>query len=219
MSQGPAAALMAAYTALLKREGVDYEVGDDGLLMLSGDAECGRCPGYLSVDDLAVGEGDAAVDAVLVQAAFVLPPEGFDPVPTEDKPAVYEFIAYAAPDLGMGGFELDPDDGRLRFRVSMVWPAGPIAPAIMLTPLVESLAAIDDYAAHFTRVLAGEAEPAHIYVEAVLNDLAADAIRPSEGDRVRLLSMLEVATARYRARDDQVRLDALVKHIRDLSAA
>lgn len=217
MSKSPADQLFAHYCAMLNDQGVDWQEVDERLLMLSGESEHGDCDGFLSVADLTASDGDTELDAVLLQVAYAFPAP-FDGVEKNERAAVFELMAHLAPDLSLGSFEIDPDDNRLRYRMSTLWPAGPVPKPLMYGPLVQGLEVIDTYAPVFSDVLGG-VDPAHAYVAMVLAEFAEEGGRPDEAERVRLLGIIELATGRYKARSDQDRLDALAELVRDLTAA
>ena len=80
-------------------------------------------------------------------------------IPAERRAAVTELITRLNYGTALGNFEMDLDDGEVRFRTSIEVREGPISRAL-LTPIVyENVATTDRYLPAFEHVVAGSASP------------------------------------------------------------
>lgn len=219
--RSPAETLRRRYADLLADYGVDAEREGD-LILLTGEADAGPCPGVIECRDLETGaavRGDAC-PAVLVELGYGLP---FDPVPADRLAEVALLIGCINPDLGLGHFECDPLDGGLSFQAAWLAPPGGLEDGLSMAPLLEGINVIDDHAGAIAAVLDGAAA-GHVFVQRVL--AARDGAPDDDPDdplpdaaRARLLAWLEQAGEVYRRADDKARLAALGPLVRRVFAA
>jgi hypothetical protein len=92
-----------------------------------------------------------------------------DTVPEGRRPAMAEFLTRANFGLNIGNFEMDFDDGEVRFRTSIDVEGSALDDSLLNTLVVVNVGVMDDYLPGITAVLKGEREP-------------SDAIRLCEGD-------------------------------------
>lgn len=89
--------------------------------------------------------------------------------PSGVRPTMSEFVTRANRLLAVGSFDLDLDDGEVRFRVGVDVSDVELPPAIFAQMLRTVLGTMDAFAAGFDRVLSGDTD-----VPAILFDLADD---------------------------------------------
>jgi hypothetical protein len=76
-------------------------------------------------------------------------------VPDELLPAMAEFVTRANYGLNIGNFEMDYDDGEVRFRTSIDLEDAPLLDSLTSTLISANVAVMDDYFAGITAVLHG----------------------------------------------------------------
>jgi hypothetical protein len=81
-------------------------------------------------------------------------------VPNEKRGAVMEYITRANYGLSVGNFELDLDDGEVRFKTSVELADGELTPAMIGTLLACNLTVTDFYLRDLYQVLFADVEPA-----------------------------------------------------------
>lgn len=92
-----------------------------------------------------------------------------DKAPVDRRSSVGEFFTRANFMLAVGNFELDLDDGEMRFKVSVDSEGVELHPRMVGQMLRTAIASMDLFSPGIDRVLAGDATPARI-----LDDLGAD---------------------------------------------
>lgn len=221
--QTGAEALRARFVALLADYGVDVEPEDE-LLVISGEADAGPCPGIIECRDLEIGEAVKAEQSlVLVEATYTLP---FDPVPPDRLAEVALVVACINPGVGVGHFELDPLTRLLGFRTAQLVDPEAVTDGLLMAPLLEGLNVIDDHAGSLSAVLDGAAA-GHVFAEVVLGEYGSDAWGvgddPDEDDalppmsdqmRAAIMGWMERASATYRAAGETARHQALAALVR-----
>ena len=76
-------------------------------------------------------------------------------VPDELLAAMAEFVTRANYGLNIGNFEMDYDDGEVRFRTSIDFEDAPLLDSLAATLISANVAVMDDYFAGITAVLNG----------------------------------------------------------------
>jgi hypothetical protein len=169
--------LAARIAAALRAQGVDVEapeVPGPALLTLPGEAACGLCEGVLALADLETGEAvpGEAVPLVLMQVIYRLPlrlPKGTELL------AAHTLLAMINPEVPTGAFELDPDDGAVRLRWSILIPAEPAPPdGFLLAPIYEALNLVDAWFAAFAATIEGGVHPVVAHAEGLVRLVEAD---------------------------------------------
>ncbi len=91
--------------------------------------------------------------------------------PEDRRPVVAEFLTRANFGLNIGNFEMDFDDGEIRYKTSVDVSQDRLTPGL-IDPLVKaSLVAMDDYLPGIQAVIAGKATPGEA-IEKILEDEA-----------------------------------------------
>lgn len=131
-SNGSLPSLRALWREVFDEEGVKAEEAEElGGFRLGFTGEAGQLLCFVHYDE-ARGHG-----TVFALAPFVVAPDRRD--------EVARFITRANFGLPFGCFELDYDDGELRFRATAVFGAGPRTTAPLRSVLWASVAALDRY--------------------------------------------------------------------------
>lgn len=211
-----AAALLTRYEALLQAADVACARTSEAALAFVGEAECGPCDGTLVLADVETGDAvpGPAEPAILCELAYVAP---FPPVTDVRRHALYELLALLGPDVPLGAFEVELG-GRVRHRLSTLLPAdGALSDAFLMAPLYECLNVVDEHAAMLEAVLTGDVEPGHVFAEGVLERARASGERLDDETRIQLMTLLDRASARYRATGRDLHLDRLTALLRPLA--
>lgn len=79
--------------------------------------------------------------------------------PTEQRPAMAEFLARANYGLIIGNFELDFDDGEIRFKTSIDVEGDELSPALIRQVVYSNVAMMDTYLPGILAVLYGDVSP------------------------------------------------------------
>ncbi len=192
--------LKARYAALLSARDVAWEAIEDAALLVTGEADCGRCVGVLAFEDVeaadSADEADPGEAVALIQLVWRLP---LGTPPADRLPAVYELLALLGPDLPLARLELDPDDDGVRLRLGQLLPLDPPpSDTLLMAPLLESLNAVDEHHALVAEVLGG-ADPALAYVRFAVARARFEAEPVPDEERLRLLGLLRRATGRRAA--------------------
>ena len=87
--------------------------------------------------------------------------------PKEAKPAVMEFITRANYNLLMGNFEMDPEDGEVRFKTSIDVSGDDLTPALVKNVVYFNLIAMDKYMESLMKVMFGGLPAKAAFKEAV----------------------------------------------------
>jgi hypothetical protein len=194
----PLTATIQTYADLLTQEGISFELGEDGaVLMLIGESEAGRCEGYLLVDEIeaARDDDDHGVHLAFCEVFYLLPLER---VPDERLPALMELILRLNESHRIGAWELHLEEREVRFRIYQTLAADqPASEAQLLMPLYEGVRAIDLHWSSFQMVLEQDMDPAHAIAEFYAREALDDEDGVDEELLARAGQLFEVARARY----------------------
>jgi len=95
-------------------------------------------------------------------------------VPVERRPAVAEFITRANYGMIIGNFEMDFDDGEVRFKTSVDVEGGVLSPSMIRNMIYLNVLMTDKYLPGFMEVIAGTKSPRD-----AVKDI--EQIKPEEG--------------------------------------
>jgi hypothetical protein len=79
--------------------------------------------------------------------------------PEHRRQAVAEFVTRANSGMVIGNFELDFNDGEIRYKTSMIFEGVPLAPALIKNLVYANVLMMDRYLPAITQVIEGTASP------------------------------------------------------------
>jgi len=140
------ARLQDAVIAHLDEESYTYDVESDGRIELIFTTSSGTLTTWFRVD-----EDDEIVVYLSRCPVFV---------PEERRTAAMEYLTRANYGLRIGNFELDLDDGEVRYKSSLDVEGDELTPALVKRIMRPNLITMDRYLPGLMRVIYGSADPA-----------------------------------------------------------
>lgn len=86
-------------------------------------------------------------------------------IPEDKRPAVAEFVARANYGLNIGNFELNFNDGRLRFKTSLDFEDADLTPSLIRNAIYPAVRTMNSYLPGVFKLLYGSITPAEAIVE------------------------------------------------------
>jgi hypothetical protein len=145
----------ARVEALLTARGCDFESDGDAAVVFPGELDDATCSVTLTLDDTTLGDEHATSEALSLTLAAVLP---LPPVLALHRDRVDVLIGRAAPWVGYGAFEVDPDLGQVQLRYAWTLPADIGLPdAFLIAPAYEAIGSVQDWLPAFAAILEDDA--------------------------------------------------------------
>jgi hypothetical protein len=131
------------------------------------------------------------------------------PVPEDKRSPIAEFLTRANSGLILGNFELDFDDGEIRYKTSIDVTNDFLNQALIKQLVYTNVSMMDEYLPGIQAVIAGEATPIEAIRRVEMPDIAKtskEAIAKGEeiiqimpGDRIRKAGMIVIPASLHRA--------------------